>query len=421
MVGEHNRYLMVVPVPAHRIDEGHFAVEGAFAEHLRTFRDKLGDIAHEIVVAGPGMTPEAYERDRAQLTVVDEAAERIAFRAMFPLGTSRVSYALSLPRILRSLYKEIQDATVVHASPSALYRPFEFPALLIARAAGKTTVSVTDIDRRNNARMNLESGHWDTRQYLVTRWLHEPFENLQHSICARACSLVLLKGSQLAEDVGHGRPNVKPFLDAAFSASQIIDERRLRAKLDRVANPRNPVELTYFGRLVDYKGVDHMLRAIAFAKSAGLEDFHFNIIGAGDAEPSLRKLVEDKRLGADVTFHGALPFGEQLFDRLYDHDVLLAAPLHEDTPRSALDGMASGQALLAYDTYYYRELADAGAPVHLVRWRDDLALGLRLFELCRDRERLVRDMRAATVFAAGNTQEVWLDRRARWTQEVCAH
>jgi glycosyltransferase involved in cell wall biosynthesis len=82
--------------------------------------------------------------------------------------------------------------------------------------------------------------------------------------------------------------------------------------------------------------------------------------------------------------------------------------------------MASGQAVLAYDTYYYKELAAAGAPVHVVPWRDEQALATRLLQLCDDRERLARDMRAAVDFARANTQEVWIDRRVQWTIEACA-
>jgi glycosyltransferase involved in cell wall biosynthesis len=118
-----------------------------------------------------------------------------------------------------------------------------------------------------------------------------------------------------------------------------------------------------------------------------------------------------------VHFHGPVPF-DAVFDLLYQCHVLLAAPLSQDTPRSALDAMASGQAVLAYDTYYYRELVTAGAAVVIVPWLDIEAMARSIADLSQDRERLAGLLRNGVEFARSNTQEVWLDRRVRWTQEL---
>src|SRR6185436_17944128 len=48
---------------------------------------------------------------------------------------------------------------------------------------------------------------------------------------------------------------------------------------------------------------------------------------------AVEALAAELRLGQQVSFAGALPFGAPLFERLYDAHVLLAAPLAEDTPR----------------------------------------------------------------------------------------
>ena len=343
-------YLMVLPVVAHRIDDGHFATEGAFAEHLRLLRARLGADVSELVMAAPTMNPEDCARVGSQLAVIDEAAEGIRFAPMFPNALGRLAYLRRLPGILRRLFGEVRGAAVVHAGPSPLYRPFELAALLMAAAFGKKTISVTDIDERRSAEMKHKAGIWNARQYRVTSWLHNPYQHLQQALLVRICSLVLLKGQKLASDYGRGRPHVRNFLDSAYSAQHIIPADRLGKKLSELADPTKPIKIAYVGRLVDYKGVDHMLLALDHAKRQGLANFHFHIIGSGESEARLEQLMDELDLGQNVTFHGYVPFGEPLFAAMLDFHILLATPLSEDTPRSALDAMASGQAVLAYDT-----------------------------------------------------------------------
>ncbi len=409
---------MVLPVVAYRVDDGRFATEGAFAEHLRLLRARLGADVSQLVMAAPTMSAEDYARMGSQLAVIDEAAEGIRFAPMFPNTLGRFAYLRRLPGILRRLYVEVRGAAIVHAGPSTLYRPFELAALLMAAALGRKTVSVTDIDERRSAEMNYKAGTWTARQYRVTSWLHNPYQHLQQALLVRICSLVLLKGRKLASDYGGGRPHVRNFLDSAYSARHIIPADRLGKKLAGLADPNTPIEIAYVGRLVGYKGVDHMLRALAHARRAGLANFHFHVLGSGEAQSRLEQMTGELDLGENVTFHGHVPFGEPLFAAMLDYHILLATPLSEDTPRSALDAMASGQAVLAYDTYYYRELNEAGGGVEVVPWLDHEALGRRTIELCADRGRIADLIAKGAEFATTNTQEIWLDRRMQWTREL---
>ena len=99
-------------------------------------------------------------------------------------------------------------------------------------------------------------------------------------------------------------------------------------------------------------------------------------------------------------------------------DVLLAAPLSEDTPRSALDAQASGQYVLSYDTYYYRDLQESGAAVEVVPWGNVEAMGRALVALSHDRDRLTKAIERGVAFARQNTQEIWLQKRLTWTRQA---
>ena len=71
--------------------------------------------------------------------------------------------------------------------------------------------------------------------------------------------------------------------------------------------------------------------------------------------------------------------------------------------------------VLAFDSYYYRELERDGGGVSCVPWPDVDAFAARMGTLANDRGQLAELAMKAVRFAAANTQESWLERRARWT------
>jgi glycosyltransferase involved in cell wall biosynthesis len=413
-------YLIVVPVAAYRLGPGQFAIEGPFAAHLHLLREKLGSLGADMVLAAPYMCEHAYVTQKHLLTVVDEARDGIRFNGMYPAQSGTREFYRGIVGLYKAMKKEVEAADVVHAGPSPLSRPFEFLALLLGCKLGKTTISVTDIDHRESAHMNYATGRWSLKEYLVTKVLHDSIRHLQHVFAVRCCSLVILKGSQMALDYGKKRSNVKYILDSAFSEGHIIPDTQLQDKANSLKDLSNPVQLAYFGRLVEYKGIAHMLCAVQHAIGRGAH-VRFHIIGDGPQRADLEKLSRNLGLGRAVAFHGAIPFGPQLFDQLYRMHILLAAPLSQDTPRSALDAMASAQTVIAYDTYYYRELALAGAPVVVVPWLAKDALGQKIADTVADRSTLVSNMEQAVQFAQQNTQEIWLNRRIDWTRAVVAN
>ena len=377
---------MVLPVPAYRSGPGTFEIESAFAEHVRMLRERLGSRASTLILASPELSGE--ERSRlGGLARIDEVRENIVFRPMFPASIGRLGYLRRLPQVIAELREEVTAAEVIHSGCSTLYRPFEIVAWLMGSALGKKTISVTDIDTRKSPQMNFQTGRWSRRELWVTCLLHQPFAHLQHLVEVRCCSLVLMKGRGLVEDYGRGRLNVKYFLDSAFSEEHIVPEAVLEKKIAELADPMTPLQAVYWGRLVAYKGVDHMLRACRRAIDAGA-NLRFEIIGGGEQEAALRALSSELGLNHSVKFTSAVPFGPALFERLYRGHLLLAAQLSQDTPRSALDAFAAGQVILAYDTYYYAELAAMGAPVTMVPWPNVQALGHKLAALAADRRQL---------------------------------
>lgn len=410
-------YLMVLPVPFHRVGPGRIATESAFCEHLKLLRRMLAPHFDRITIAAPTMSAAAFA-EFAYPGEIDEEVDGISLLPLQDIDVGPLRYWLFhlLPNIVK-VARAVRRADVVHASPSNPRWPIEFPALVLGAMFGRKTVSYTDIDHRRSSRMGYAAGRLSWPSYALNRLFFDPVRILQHWVVVRMCSLVCLKGKKFAADFGRGRPHVKDFFDTAFMAEQIIPRQQLAAKIETLRDPARPLELVYFGRLTAYKGVDRCLRAVARAKAYGARPLRFHIIGAGEQEASLRALAVDLGIDDDVEFHGPITFGPQLFERIYRCHLLLAAPLVEDTPRSAFDAMAGGVPILAFDTAYYSDLSHSGA-VETVTWPSVDALASRIVAFAADKEALIPMAENAVAFARENTQEQWLHRRIEWTLDL---
>jgi hypothetical protein len=141
-------------------------------------------------------------------------------------------------------------------------------------------------------------------------------------------------------------------------------------------------------------------------------------MGQGDQEARLRELVRARGIESAVRWLEPRSYGEPLFSALYDRHLLLACPLGADTPRSAWDAMAAGVPIAAYDTPFYRGMADLTGAVDVVPWLDDAALADKLVTFAQDKSLLSPKVESAVAAARRNTQHDWLQRRADWVFEV---
>lgn len=324
-----------------------------------------------------------------------------------------MGFLLRLPRTAARLWAAVGTADTVHAGPSHLWRPFESLALLLGWTRRKWTVYVVDIDHRRTPHMQRSTGRLSLGAYLRARYLHGTWMAAQTALACRVARTVFLKGRGMVADYGRGRPNVHYLLDSAHSDAMVLAEDRAEPRFAAMAAGGHELKACYFGRLVAYKGIDRMIEAVRHANAQGCK-VTLDIYGDGDARERVHQLADAPDVRALVTVHPAQPYGPAFFGELSQYDALLAAPLSEDTPRSAVDAQALGMPVIAFDTYYYRELAEDGAGVVLATWPSADQLGERIVELAKDRRRLAELARSAVIFAR-DAQERWLARRAAHT------
>ncbi len=122
----------------------------------------------------------------------------------------------------------------------------------------------------------------------------------------------------------------------------------------RSRRPDGPVQLLYVGRVVPYKGLELLLRAIAAA--LGRCDLRLRIVGASDNEYGdwCRKLATDLGVADIVQFVPSLPRRE--LPTLYRQSDIFCFPTLCDTYGVALlEAMSCGCAVIVSDTGGPRE------------------------------------------------------------------
>ena len=407
----------MVGAPAYPLSSDVFATESVFARHLEVLREQLAPRFDRLHLIAPRMSDDVYEKQRSSMKEL-RAEDGFSFCPMPEGGTSVLRYWMAMPSALPRMFETIKRSELVHAGLSSdLYRPIGFLATLMGLAQKKRSIFVVDIDFRNSAAMNYETKRWSRKSYLLCRYVYDPLRIAQIKVATRFCSLVLLKSPRMVQAFGGGQPNVKDFFDTAHDEENIIGEDAVAARRRRLSDGNRPLRLVYFGRLVQYKGLDRTLQTVARARAESGRDFRLDIIGSGDDEGRLRGMVAELGLGEAVTFHPAVPYGPALFGKLMDADLMLATPLSEDTPRSAFDALSAGLPIAAFGLSYYQDLESSEAVV-TVPWPDVGALAETIRRLDGDREQMKRMMGKAVAFAHANTQAVWIDRRMRWTWDV---
>ncbi|MEO6185577.1 MAG: glycosyltransferase [Steroidobacteraceae bacterium] len=408
------KYFLVVQLPAFALSADRFAVESAFGVHLRMLRRCIGEEYSELVMIAPGYEQVRAE-DLARLEIIDAAESGIRFLSAYPVTTSRKQFLLrgwlQTWRWLRHIFRE---PCIVHAGISSdLARPLMFMASLAGRSRGRKVMFFVDMDFRQHASRLYKAGLWSRRAWLVNRWVYDPLMRLQLWLAPRLFSVCCYKGEKLVRDYGRGRDNVKAFFDTVHSGSDLPAAQEAAQRRQWMRLEQGSFRAVYFGRLAFNKGVDQMIAAVGIARKAGL-DLQLRVIGSGEQHEQLVRQVEAAQLGDHVEFVEPVPYGAALFRLLQDCHVSLAAPLMEDTPRSAFDSLARGLPIVAFDLDYYGELEQKSGAVLTTPWGSAEGLARGIVQLAHDRLQLEAMMDRGIEFAIANTQEIWLMRRTAW-------
>ncbi|MHB8124423.1 MAG: glycosyltransferase family 4 protein [Desulfitobacteriaceae bacterium] len=124
----------------------------------------------------------------------------------------------------------------------------------------------------------------------------------------------------------------------------------------------NSNTLIYVGRLLVYKGIEDLLKALYLVKQSG-RSFTLNIVGRGsdDYENRLKTLVQSQKLGNNVRFHG-WENDQQSVGQWMKRSGFLIVPSHKEAyGLVALEGMTTGIPLITSNAGGLAELVNTSS------------------------------------------------------------
>lgn len=144
------------------------------------------------------------------------------------------------------------------------------------------------------------------------------------------------------------------------------------------------------GRLVEKKGFDDLIRAAAILKDQGA-NFEVKIIGTGEQEKNLRRLIDELNVGDVVTMPGPMPREELI--QLYPTASVFAAPCiigkdgnRDGLPTVLIEAMAMGVPVVSTPVTGIPEIVRHDETGHIVPESSPQELAESIKQLIHDRE-----------------------------------
>jgi phosphatidyl-myo-inositol dimannoside synthase len=191
---------------------------------------------------------------------------------------------------------------------------------------------------------------------------------------------------------------------------------------ERASKPRlvSEVNILCAGRLIERKGQHHLLRAFANLRINCEYPVRLTLVGAGDAEDSLRRLARDLEVGNVVNFTGSVP-SDHMPEVYSQADIFVLPSQNEGMSIALLEAMASGLPVIVTDTGGTAELVQQAVNGFVVAWGDVGALTNALATLVRDdqvRQRMGKESRQiATRFSWSAVAQKYLELCAQISQQ----
>jgi glycosyltransferase involved in cell wall biosynthesis len=405
-------YLLTIGVGFRRKTFRQCEVSTDWARALFLLRDSLRERFGRITVAAPehGDDTGAWQQ---VTTCIDEPEDGIRFVSLGNAEWRARNFWRAYPGIRRTCDQLAQESDIVHCGINNLWQPYSLLGFASGKRMDRTTVFFLDGDVVERLRdLNRDAG---PAQHLQDALYSAIYIRTAKWAVAHA-DLSLLKGRLLHERYGKDAKNAKDFFDTSFTNDDIIRPSDVERKCEALRRGE-PLRCLSLGRLVDYKGIDHSLRAVAEANRQGAR-VQLDVIGDGPARAGLETLARQLEMGDTVRFLGPRAYGNELLRDVRQYHLLLFTSVVEETPRSLFDGMAAGCGLLAFDIPFTRQVIEQCRHGAVVTRGQHGELAARLVELNHARDVLTGWVDRAAKVAEEHSAEVWYQRRAAWTFEA---
>jgi glycosyltransferase involved in cell wall biosynthesis len=196
-------------------------------------------------------------------------------------------------------------------------------------------------------------------------WLRLRLYQYSHHVPAKLMSLlckaeisraIFVSKTCLADTLVRLDPESRELLKAR---STVIYNGLSIERVRRVVKESNSYDeygVVFVGRLMEYKGVDRLVKAFSHAVRE-LRKAKLHIVGSGPEMSRLRELSRKLGLESNVIFHGWLPRDEAL--KIVSSSALLAHPsLYESFGYAIVEAYALGKPVIAHRAPYSKEFVE---------------------------------------------------------------
>ncbi len=278
-----------------------------------------------------------------------------------------------------------------------LYHPHDIPPLLPALALGALTKRPVVYESHEYWWAKFPDRPMSRR---VARWLER--------LALRSAADVIVVNDTIADKMAADYRTRRPSVVINVPRADPVEVLRPR-------QPGEPLEILYHGIVVDGRGVEHALEAIARATQPVV----LTIRGSGDLLPELRRRAAQPDLAGRVRFEEPVPLDDLIasastahvglltFDRARGYEVAL--------PNKLFEYMAAGLAVVATDLPELRRVVEQLHNGVLVDSPTPESIAAALDELASDPERV--DAMRASSLAGARTAYHWSHHRQRFLDD----
>jgi colanic acid/amylovoran biosynthesis glycosyltransferase len=163
-----------------------------------------------------------------------------------------------------------------------------------------------------------------------------------------------------------------------------IDIESIPFKWDSgAAEVTDTVRIITVARLIELKGIDYAIRAVARLKDRVDIRVEYHIVGDGEERAALKELATEVGISDAVIFHGHITRAEVLH-MLADSDIFVLPSLEEAFGMVLLEAQAVGLPVVATDVGGIPEAIDRGESGFLVPSRSTAEIESELYSLIQN-------------------------------------
>jgi len=339
------------------------------AQASRTQALGLSNLGHTVMV----LAPSAPDRDDVDY---DTNYDILRVRSFKFRNNLRVS--VPLDREMRRVLREFQpDVVHVHTQLS-----LGLAVLRAATAMGIPVVATNHVMPDNIIQnVRLLSSLSRPVSYIWTEYGNLLYRGARAIVMPTASALQLFNLDRIEAPV--------LAISNGINLQRFVPERAPKSLYDKFEIPKDKTIISYLGRLDNEKHIDVVLAAFAHLKSEGYENVHLMLVGAGNAEKTLRRLVSSLEIEDSVTFTGLVTDEDwPLLHRISD---IYAMPSPNELQSIAtLEAMACGKPIVSVDAGALSELCHNDENGYLVHV-DDTKGFTRAFKMLLDRPERMKE------------------------------